>query len=44
MHLLFAGSGYLSQGELHRLGALHTGFCVVFYLAVGTPWLRLVAR
>jgi DASS family divalent anion:Na+ symporter len=43
-NLLFAGSGYLSQNDLYRLGALHTGFCIVLYLLVGTPWLMLVAR
>jgi DASS family divalent anion:Na+ symporter len=43
-NLLFAGSGYLSQGDLYRLGALTTAFCLVLYLAVGTPWLMLVAR
>ena len=43
-NLLFAGSGYLSQSDLYRLGALHTAFCLVLYLVVGTPWLMLVAR
>ena len=43
-NLLFAGSGYLSQNDLYRLGALHTGFCLLLYLLVGTPWLMLVAR
>jgi DASS family divalent anion:Na+ symporter len=43
-NLLFVGSGYLSQGDLYRLGALHTAFCVVLFLLVGTPWLWLVAR
>jgi DASS family divalent anion:Na+ symporter len=43
-NLLFAGSGYVSQGDLYRLGALHTGFCVLLYLLVGTPWLLLVTR
>jgi DASS family divalent anion:Na+ symporter len=43
-NLLFVGSGYLSQKDLYRLGALHTGFCVLLYLVVGTPWLMLVAR
>ncbi len=43
-NLLFAGSGYLPQGELYRLGALHTGFCVLLYLVVGTPWLMLITR
>jgi DASS family divalent anion:Na+ symporter len=43
-NLLFAGSGYLTQAELYRLGAIHTGVCVVLFLALGTPWLWLVAR
>ena len=43
-NLLFAGSGYVSQNDLYRLGALHTGFCVLLYLVVGTPWLMLIAR
>jgi DASS family divalent anion:Na+ symporter len=43
-NLLFVGSGYLSQGDLYRLGALHTGFCLLLYLLIGTPWLFLVTR
>jgi DASS family divalent anion:Na+ symporter len=43
-NLLFAGSGFLSQGDLYRLGALTTACNVVLYLAVGTPWLLLVTR
>lgn len=43
-NLLFAGSGYLSQKDLYRLGILHTAFCVVLYLAVGIPWLLFVAK
>jgi DASS family divalent anion:Na+ symporter len=43
-NLLFAGSGYLSQGQLYRLGALHTAFCLLLYLVVGTGWIWLVAR
>src|SRR5215831_11970994 len=43
-NLLFAGSGYLSQGELYRLGVIHTVFCLLLYLVVGTGWLWLVAR
>lgn len=38
-NLLFAGSGYLSQSELYRLGAITTVFNLVIYLVVGTPWL-----
>jgi DASS family divalent anion:Na+ symporter len=43
-NLLFAGSGYLSQGDLYKLGAITTGFCLLLYLVLGTPWLMLVAR
>jgi DASS family divalent anion:Na+ symporter len=43
-NLLFTGSGYLSQGELYRLGAMTTAISLVIYLVVGTPWLMLVTR
>ena len=43
-NLLFAGSGYLSQGDLYRLGGITTAFSLVLYLVIGTPWLLLVAR
>ena len=43
-NLLFAESGYLTQSELYRLGALTTLFNLVVYLVVGLPWLLLVAR
>lgn len=43
-NLLFAGSGYLTQGELYRLGALTTAFNLVVYLVVGIPWLLFVTR
>ena len=43
-NLLFAGSGYLSQGELYRLGGLTTALNLVLYLVVGVPWLVLVTR
>ena len=43
-NLLFAGSGYLSQGDLYRLGAFTTAFSLVLYLVLGTPWLMAVAR
>jgi divalent anion:Na+ symporter, DASS family len=41
-NLLFAGSGYFSQAELYRLGALTTAFNLGVYVIVGTPWLVLV--
>lgn len=43
-NLLFAGSGYFTQGELYRLGAVHTALCVLLYLVIGTPWVILVTR
>jgi len=43
-NLLFAGSGYVTQGELYRMGAVHTALCVLLYLVIGTPWLLLVTR
>ena len=43
-NLLFAGSGYLTQGDLYRLGAITTGVSIAIYFVVGTAWLALVAR
>jgi hypothetical protein len=43
-NLLFAGSGFLSQRDLYRLGGLTMALSLVIYLAVGTPWLRLALR
>jgi DASS family divalent anion:Na+ symporter len=43
-NLLFAGSGFLSQSELYRLGALSTAVNLLIYLVVGVPWLAMVAR
>jgi divalent anion:Na+ symporter, DASS family len=43
-NLLFAGSGFLSQRDLYRLGGLATAFNVALYLVVGTPWLMLVTK
>ncbi len=43
-NLLFAGSGYLTQGDLYRLGAITTGVSAIIYFVVGTAWLLLVVR
>ena len=43
-NLLFAGSGYLTQGDLYRLGAITTGVSAAIYFILGTGWLWLVAR
>jgi DASS family divalent anion:Na+ symporter len=43
-NLLFTGSGYLTQGQLYRLGALTTVISLAIYLVVGVPWLLAVVR
>ena len=43
-NVIFVGSNYLTQGELYWFGLLTTGFCLLVFLVVGTPWLLLVAR
>jgi DASS family divalent anion:Na+ symporter len=43
-NLLFAGSGFLSQRDLYRLGAVSTACTMAIYLVIGTPWLRFVLR
>jgi len=43
-NLLFVGTGYLSQSELYRLGAMTTAISLVIYLVVGTPWLMFLSR
>ena len=43
-NVIFVGAGYLSQGELYRLGALTTAFCVLVFLLIGTPWLLFITR
>jgi divalent anion:Na+ symporter, DASS family len=43
-NIIFVGCGYLTQGELYRLGLLTTAFCLTVSLVIGTPWLIFVAR
>jgi DASS family divalent anion:Na+ symporter len=43
-NLLFASSGYLSQGQLYRFGALTTAINLVIYVVIGIPWLVLLSR
>jgi divalent anion:Na+ symporter, DASS family len=43
-NLLFAGSGFLSQGDLYRLGGIATLATLLLYLVIGSPWLAWVAR
>jgi DASS family divalent anion:Na+ symporter len=41
-NVLFAGSGYLTTGELYGYGALVTAVNTLIFLAVGTPWILLM--
>jgi len=43
-NLLFAGSGYLSQGDMYKLGAITTGVSFLVYAVVGMPWMLLTLR
>jgi DASS family divalent anion:Na+ symporter len=43
-NLLVVGSGYLTQGELYKLGTITTVFNVLVLLLVGTPWLLFITR
>ena len=43
-NVLVVGSGYLTQGELYRLGSITTAFNILVLLLVGTPWLLFVTR
>ncbi|RKY22316.1 MAG: oxidoreductase [Planctomycetota bacterium] len=41
-NVLFAGSGYLTTGEMYRFGGLVTLVNLLIFLGVGTPWLMFV--
>ena len=41
---LFAGSGFLTQRDMYRIGGLMTACQMGLYLLVGTPWLMLIWR
>ena len=43
-NIIFAASGYLTQRELYRLGALTTLAFLVIYLLIGSPWVYFVTR
>jgi DASS family divalent anion:Na+ symporter len=43
-NILFVNSGFLSQNDAYRLGAIATGFSLLVYLLLGTPWLLAMAR
>jgi DASS family divalent anion:Na+ symporter len=41
-NIIFAASGYLTQRELYKLGALTTLFFLAVYLLIGSPWVYFV--
>ncbi len=41
-NVLCAGSGYLTQGEIYRLGGMVTLVNLLIFLIIGTPWILLV--
>jgi len=41
-NIIFAASGYLTQGELYRLGLIVTLAFMAVFLVVGTPWVLFV--
>ena len=43
-NIIFVASGYLTQGELYRMGLLTTAFFLTLFLLLGTPWLLFVTR
>jgi DASS family divalent anion:Na+ symporter len=43
-NVLVVGSGYLTQGELYKLGTVTTAFNILVLLLVGTPWILFVTR
>jgi DASS family divalent anion:Na+ symporter len=42
-NIIFAASGYLTQGELYRMGLIITLAFLAVFLLVGTPWVLFVA-
>ncbi|MGE5346210.1 MAG: DASS family sodium-coupled anion symporter [Acidithiobacillales bacterium] len=43
-NLLFVGSGYLTPGELYKLGTITTIVLFFLYLVIGVPWVMFVMR
>jgi divalent anion:Na+ symporter, DASS family len=41
-NIIFVASGYLTQGELYRLGLFTTLVFMAVYLLIGTPWILFV--
>ena len=43
-NVIFAGSGYLTQGEIYRNGGIVTATNLLIFLIIGTPWILIVSR
>ncbi|MEP6782675.1 MAG: anion permease [Acidobacteriota bacterium] len=43
-NIIFAASGYLTQRELYKLGALTTLFFLAVFLLIGSPWVYFMTR
>ena len=41
-NVLCAGSGYLAQGEMYRVGGMVTLANMLIFLVIGTPWILLI--
>ena len=41
-NIIFVASGYLTQGELYKMGLLITLAFMAVFLLVGTPWVLFV--
>jgi DASS family divalent anion:Na+ symporter len=41
-NVLCAGSGYLAQGDMYRIGGVVTLANLLIFLVIGTPWILLV--
>ena len=41
-NVLCAGSGYLAQGDMYRMGGMVTLANLLIFLVIGTPWILLV--
>jgi len=41
-NVIFAGSGYLTQGDVYRNGAIVTFTNLLIFMIIGTPWILMV--
>ena len=41
-NVIFVGSGYVTQGEVYKYGALVTAVNFLIFMIIGTPWILLV--